>query len=119
MSIKRETKLGEIELSLDAIASVAGEAAADCYGVVGLSNRRSLKDNIFELLKKEDYIKGVAVREVSRSVEIDVYLVLAYGVKTTEVASEVQKRVKYVLEKTFQMRFKTVNVFVQDVKTIG
>ncbi|MCQ2771781.1 MAG: hypothetical protein MJ238_00670 [Bacilli bacterium] len=36
----------------------------------------------------------------------------------TEVMSEVQKKVSYVLEKTFQIPFKKVNVFVQDVKEI-
>ncbi|MCQ2742624.1 MAG: Asp23/Gls24 family envelope stress response protein [Bacilli bacterium] len=119
MAIKRETKFGEIELSLEAIASVAGEAATECYGVAGLSNKRTIKDNIYEILKKEDYVKGVAARPVSNTAEVDVYVILAYGVKVTEVAAEIQKRVKYVLEKTFQMRFKAVNVFVQDVQIIG
>jgi uncharacterized alkaline shock family protein YloU len=39
-------------------------------------------------------------------------------VKITEIVSEVQKKVIYVLEKTFQIPFKQVNVFVQDIKEI-
>ena len=36
----------------------------------------------------------------------------------TEVVSEVQKKVKYVLEKTLDMKFKAINVFVNDIKNV-
>jgi hypothetical protein len=44
-------------------------------------------------------------RKKKSGYEVDVYLVVAYGVKITEVVSEVQKKVQYVLEKTFQIPF--------------
>jgi uncharacterized alkaline shock family protein YloU len=104
---------------MEAIASVAGGAASECYGVLGLASKNSLRENINELLKKEDYIKGIYASKSKKSgYEVDVYLIVAYGVKITEVVSEVQKKVKYVLEKTFQIPFNSVNVYVQDVKDI-
>jgi uncharacterized alkaline shock family protein YloU len=53
---------------------------------------------------------------VKKGYEIDVFLLCAYGVKLPEVCSEVQKKVKYDLEKTFGMKFAAVNVYVQDIK---
>jgi uncharacterized alkaline shock family protein YloU len=103
---------------MEAIASVAGEAASEVYGVVGLAPKNSLRENINELLKKDDYIKGVYCKKSKDAYEVDVYLIVAYGVKITEVIGEVQKKLTYVLEKTFQIPFKKVNVFVQSVKEI-
>jgi uncharacterized alkaline shock family protein YloU len=59
MTINQKTPYGGIAISMEAIASVAGGAASECYGVVGLASKNSLRENINELLKKEDYVKGV------------------------------------------------------------
>jgi uncharacterized alkaline shock family protein YloU len=119
MVIGNETPHGSINISLEAIASVAGDAASECYGVVGLASKNSLRENINELLKKDDYVKGVYCRgDKKKGYEVGVYLYVAYGVKITEVVSEVQKKVRYVLEKTFSIPFKTIDVYVQDIKEI-
>lgn len=116
MSIKENTPYGGINISMEAIASVAGRAASECYGVLGLSSRSSLKDNLYELLRAEDYVKGVSAKKSKKGYEVDVYVCCAYGVKLPEILSEVQKKVKYVLEKTFEMKFGSVNVYVTDIK---
>ena len=38
--------------------------------------------------------------------ELDVYIVVSYGVKISEVVHEVQTRIKYVLEKSLELEFK-------------
>ncbi len=103
---------------MSAIANVAHKAASSCYGVVGLAARTSSwVDKAQILLKDEDFVKGVYARKTKKGYEVSVYIVCAYGVKLTEVALEVQKRVRYELDKTFGMVF-SVNVFVQDLKEI-
>jgi uncharacterized alkaline shock family protein YloU len=118
MVIDKKTKYGGINISMEAIGSVAGAAAAECYGVVGLASKSSLRDNIAELLKEDSYHRGVFPRKDKEDYCVDVYIIVAYGVKITEIVSEVQKKVKYVLEKTFDIQFKAVNVFVQGLKTM-
>lgn len=118
MVIGKATPYGGINISMEAIASVAGQAASECYGVVGLASKKSLRENINELLKKDDYLKGIYCRKRKEQYEVDVYIIVAYGVKITEVVSEVQKKVQYVLERTFQVSFLRVNVFVQDIQEI-
>lgn len=118
MVVGKETPYGDISITMEAIASVAGKAASECYGVVGLASKNSLRDNINELLKNEDYIKGVYCRKKKDSYEVDVYIIVAYGVKITEVLSEVQKKVSYVLSQTFPVDFHRVNIFVQDIQEI-
>ncbi len=116
MGIDQITPYGGINISIEAIASVAGKAASECYGVVGLASRSSLRESVFELLKVEDYVKGIYARKGKKGYEVDIYVYCAYGIKLTEVASEVQKKVKYELEKTFGIKFAGVNVFIQDIK---
>ena len=119
MSISKSTQYGSINISIDAIASLAGGVVTECYGVVGMSSQKLLKDGIAELLKKENYSRGVVVKQnESGDLELDLYVVVSHGVKISEVVREVQVRVKYMLEKSLELHFKKVNIFVQGVKVM-
>ena len=78
MSISKSTQYGNINISIDAIASLAGGVVSECYGVVGMASQKFLKDGIAELLKKENYAKGVVVRKKEDALELDVYIVVSY-----------------------------------------
>ena len=119
MSIQKETELGNIKISEDAIATLAGGVVTESYGVVGMASQKLLKDGLAELLGRENYSKGIVVRETDKQLELDLYIIVGYGVKITEVVYEVQKKVKYVLEKTLEVKFKSVNVYVQGVRVIS
>ncbi|MBV1708879.1 MAG: Asp23/Gls24 family envelope stress response protein [Firmicutes bacterium HGW-Firmicutes-10] len=119
MGIERSTSLGNINISEEAIATLAGGVVSECYGVVGMASQKVLKDGLAELLKKENYSRGVVVRKTETGYELDLYIVISFGVKITEVVAEVQKKVKYMLEKTLEQDFDKINVFVQGVKVIG
>ena len=117
MNIDQKTPYGGIDISLEAVASVAGRAASECYGVVGLAPKsKSVVDNVAALLKAEEFAKGVTTRRGKKGFEVDLYLYGAYDVKLTEVVSEVRKKVKYDLEKTFGVKFEAVNVYIQDIR---
>ena len=119
MDIDKKTQYGTINNTLDAIAAVAGKAATECYGVVGMSSRHSIKDEINDLLKSENYSKGVYVHKNSKGlIEVDIYIVVSYGLRITEIVSAVQKKVRYELEKTFNIKFAAINVYVQGIKNI-
>ena len=116
MNIDKKTPYGGIDISMEAIASIAGSAASECYGVIGLVPRNSLADTAREILRLEEFFKGVYARKGKKGYEVDVYLCCAYGVKLSEVLAEVQKKVKYELEKNFSVHFASVNVYVVDIQ---
>lgn len=118
MTIERNNNKGNVSITMDAIASIAGNAATECYGVVGLVPKTGFRATVAELLRIENYKKGVFARETKNGVEVEMYLLVAYGLKITEVVSEVQKKVKYVLEKTLDIKFKSINVFVKGIKIL-
>ena len=116
MKLDTKTPYGGIDISMEAVASIAGSAASECYGVIGLVPRGSLTDGARKVLRLDEYVKGVYTRKSKKGYEVDIYLCCAYGVKLSEVLAEVQKRVGYELEKTFGIRFASVNVYVVDIK---
>ena len=118
MSITKSTQYGNINISMDAVAALAGGVVTECYGVVGMASQKILKDGIAELLKKENYTKGIVVRNTDEGLELDMYIIVSHGVKISEVVREVQQRVKYMLEKPLELDFRQVNVYVQDVKVM-
>ncbi len=116
MPIERNTNLGNINISEDAIATLAGGIVAECYGVVGMASQKILKDGLAELLKRENYSKGIVVRKLEDKYELDLFIVISFGVKISEVVTEVQKKVKYELERSLDISFNAVNVYVQGIK---
>jgi uncharacterized alkaline shock family protein YloU len=116
MSMELQTKYGRIEISNDVIATIAGGAAVDCYGIVGMASKNQIKDGISEILRKENFAKGVIVREEDGDVHIDMYIIVSYGVKISEVAHNVQTKVKYTLDKTLGLSVQSINIYVQGVR---
>lgn len=116
MTMEFNTQLGQIDVSVDVIATLAGGAALDCYGLVGMASRKQLKDGLSELLKKDNLKKGIVVREDEEGLHIDLYIIVSYGTKISEVAQNVQSKVKYTLEQTLGIVVSSVNIYVQGVR---
>ncbi len=119
MSIKMKTKLGVIDVSKEVIAVIAGGAALDSYGIVGMASQQHFKDGLNELFGKENFTRGVLIREENDEVHIDLYIIVSYGTKISEVAHNVQTKVKYQLEKMVSLSVDSVNIFVQGVKVLN
>lgn len=118
MSIERITQLGNINISNEAIATLAGVTAMECYGVVGMASQKILKDGFAELLRLDNYTKGVNVIKNKHGFVIDLYVIVSYGIKISEVVSSIQQKVKYTLEKSLAQTFSQVNVTVMGVKVV-
>ena len=116
--IEKNTNLGTVHISLDVVSTVAGGAATECYGVVGMASQKIMKDGFYDLLKKDNYSKGIVVEDGETGIIINVYIIVGYGIKISEVVYEVQKKVKYVLETTLDIDVEAVNVFVQSIRVL-
>lgn len=110
--------MSQVNISEEVIATIAGAAAVECYGLVGMSSRK-LKDGIGQLLGKEDLTKGVEVVFDDDQVVIDLFIIVSYGVNIAEVAKNVVDKVKYQVEKQTGLSVKSVNINVQGVRVIN
>ena len=112
--IEKNTNLGSVNISLDVVSTVAGGAATECYGVVGMASQKKF----YELLKKENFSKGIIASDGETGLILDLYIILGYGIKINEILVEVQKKVKYVVESTLDVKVEAVNVYVQGLRNI-
>ncbi|GEM_PF-18901 len=110
-----ETKLGNVEISEDVIATISGAAAIECYGLVGMASRK-ISDGVSGLLKRENLSKGVSVTLQEEDLIIDLNIIVGYGIKISEVASNVMDRVRYTVETMTGLKVAEVNVNVQGVR---
>ena len=114
--IESTNQYGQIKITDDAAATLAGGVVTECYGVVGMASQHIFKDGLVELLQVENYSKGVIVRRNDDGFELDLYIIVSYNVKISQVVLEVQKKTKYMLEKTLGKKFNMINVYVQGIK---
>jgi uncharacterized alkaline shock family protein YloU len=117
MAIELATEYGKVYVTDEVIAVLAGSAALDCYGLVGMASRNQLKDGIAELLRRDNLTRGVEVHRDEHGVmTIDLYIVVSYGTKISVVAHNVQSKVKYVLNDVAGLKVENVNIFVSGVR---
>ncbi|RYG73929.1 Asp23/Gls24 family envelope stress response protein [Lentibacillus lipolyticus] len=116
MSIELNTNDGQVTITDDVITTIAGGAAVECYGIVGMASKSQIRDGIAEILRKENFSKGVIVRQVDNRLHIDMYIIVSYGTKISEVANNVQSQVKYTLSKSLGLEVDSVNIYIQGVR---
>jgi uncharacterized alkaline shock family protein YloU len=110
-----ETQLGHIEISSIAIASIASQAVLESYGVVGMASKR-LTDGLVDLLAPGSSHRGVDVRLVDEQIIIDLYVIVEYGTRISEVAHNIMSAVKFRVEKALGTSVARVNVHVQGLR---
>ncbi|AXH98665.1 Asp23/Gls24 family envelope stress response protein [Sporosarcina sp. PTS2304] len=116
MSIELKNEHGTIDMTNDVITQVVGEATIECYGIVGMASQHQIRDGLTEILRKENFARGVIVRKEGDAFHIDLYVIVSYGTKITEVAYQVQSKVQYTVKKMLGLTVSSVNIFVQGVR---
>lgn len=106
---------GSVEVAPRAIASLVAHAVGRCYGVVGMAPA-NLRDSVGQVLRKEDQHRGIGVRIGKDTITVDIYIVVAYGTRISEVAQQVIATVSYALQQSLGLPVAAVNVHVQGIK---
>ena len=110
-----ESRLGKVEVSPTAIASIASQAVLECYGVVGMASK-DLASGLVEILQPASHRRGVDVHINDDQIAVDLYVVIEYGTRISAVAQNIQSAVAYALEKALDVPVESVNVHVQDLR---
>ncbi|RIO02540.1 Asp23/Gls24 family envelope stress response protein [Mammaliicoccus sciuri] len=119
MTVEITNEYGSIDISNDVIATLAGGAAVECYGIVGMASKHQVRDGIAEILGRDNYAKGVIVSQNEGVLDVDMYIIVSYGTKISEIANNVQSAVKYTLEQSLNLKVNAVNIYIQGVRVIN
>ncbi|TLM67185.1 MAG: Asp23/Gls24 family envelope stress response protein [Actinobacteria bacterium] len=106
---------GELQISNDVLADLAGYAALEVYGVVGMTTP-SLKNGVAQILSKDKLRRGIQVASEGGIATVDLYVVVEHGTNITEVSHNLKARVRYVLESIAGVEVADVPVHVQGIK---
>lgn len=105
---------GNIKISMDVVATIAGIAANEIEGVAGMCG--SIAGGIAEFLgNKKSPTKGVKVEMTEETAVIDLYIIVDYGIRIPELAWELQENVKNSVESMTGLIVEKVNIHVDGV----
>lgn len=108
---------GKIIISKEVLATIAGVAATDCFGVVGMT-AKNIKDGLGTLLGRDSLSKGVEIIEKDDILSIKVYIIVGYGTKISAVAGNVMQSVEYAVKNSTGLDIDNVSVIVQGVRVL-
>ncbi len=111
----KSNDIGDITVTRELVETLAGLATLECYGLVGMV-AHNIQSGISNILSRDSVRKGVEVTSSDDGLVIDVHVIVGYGMKITEVASNVMQKVTYVLENNAELPVASVNVNVRGVK---
>jgi len=108
--------LGTITFENEVLARIAGLAAMECYGVVGMA-AKSIKDGLVHLLKIESLSKGVKLETLETGeLVIDLHIIVEYGTNLVAIANSLKDNVRYKVEESVGMPVRDVNIFIEGVR---
>ncbi|EKY26997.1 Asp23/Gls24 family envelope stress response protein [Clostridium celatum] len=110
-----EKALGIVKISDEVVSIIAGIAADEIQGIVGIPH--GVSNNISQILKgkKTTNNKSVKVTLEEDKAVIELNVAVEYGIKIPEVVSEVQENVRKTVEAMTGLNVDTVNVNVQNI----
>ena len=109
------SELGEINISDEVIIDYVYDVVTSIPGIYSFSGNFS---DAFSksILGKESKAKGIKIAQDDESIDIDIYIVVDYGVVIPDVAWNAQKAVQTQLKKVVTKKIERINVHVQGVR---
>ena len=105
---------GSLSISDDVIATYLSEAVLSTDGVYDLY--AGFSDTLSKsFLGKDSIYRGLKIVKDDEGYEIDVYIIVCFGVKIPEIAWNVQKNSINRLESVMDIDIKNVNIHIQGV----
>ena len=97
MECKIKNDIGTIYITEDVMLKVVGYAALECYGIVAMS-------------------KGVQLKLVDDMLDVDLFIIVEYGISIAEVCKTIVETVRYKLESMTGVKVRRVNISVEGVR---
>ncbi len=110
-----DTGYGEVTIDNEVLEKVAGVTAVECYGIVGMA-MVNVTSGIAKLLKGDSITKGISLRVDDNCIQIDLHIIIEYGVNIKAVTDNLVSTVKYKLETFSGLEVKHINIYVEDVR---
>ena len=114
--ISYETMTGTVTLSNEYLSKLIGHAVTSCFGVAGMAPSTQ-KQRLFSAFSKNDPInKGVMVSGNSDRLDVEIHIVVTYGMNINAIVQSIVHKVRYTVKETTGIDVKKVTVKVDGIK---
>lgn len=111
--INANSKVGEVQIADEVVATIAGLAATEVEGVASMSS--NITNELVSKLGMRNLSKGVKIDVDSNSVSVDLVLTLEYGYSIPNTSKQVQEKVKSAIESMTGLTVSSVNIRIAGV----
>lgn len=108
-------ELGNIHYSEEVLAKIVGLSTMECYGVVGMVSKNAT-EGLWELMRIENLSKGVKLKVNEDKLIVELFVMVEYGTKISEIANNIIQKVRYSVENFTGLKVSSVTVNVQAVR---
>lgn len=108
-------ELGNVNYSEEVLAKIVGLSTMECYGVVGMVSKNAT-EGLWELMRIENLSKGVKLKFDNDKLMVELYVMVEYGTKISEIANNIIQKVRYSVENFTGLKVSSVTVNVQAVR---
>lgn len=109
----KSDEIGEIRVSEEVVAIIAGLAATEVEGVSSMAG--NITNEIVSKLGMKNLSKGIFVEVIDEEIKVDVALNIAYGYAIPEISAKVQEKVKSSVENMTGLTVAVVNIRIASV----
>jgi uncharacterized alkaline shock family protein YloU len=110
-----ETIPGNLHVSNDVLADIAGNAALQCYGIVGMAAPNAA-DGIAKILPASRLRRGIVIEQTEAGVRVDLYVVIEYGINMSTVSQNLVDAVTFALKEYARVPLDCIEVHIQGTK---
>jgi uncharacterized alkaline shock family protein YloU len=108
-----EGTIGEVQISDEVVAIIAGLAATDVKGVHSMAG--NITNELVSKLGMKNLAKGVKVRVEEKKVMVNLALNLEYGYNIPATCEKIQDRVKTAIENMTGLEVGDINIRIAGV----
>ena len=109
----KSDEIGDIRVSEEVVAIIAGIAATEVEGVSSMAG--NITNEIVSKLGMKNLSKGIFVEVIDEEIKVDVALNIAYGYAIPEISAKVQEKVKSSVENMTGLTVAVVNIRIASV----
>ncbi len=114
--IAYETRLGKIDISETYLSKLIGHEVTGCFGVVGMVPSGNRQRIFNRLSGKENPDTGIVVTGNADTIEVELHIVVTYGMNINAIANSITEKVKYVVAAQAGITVSRVTIKIDGIK---
>ena len=110
-----DTIPGNLHVANDVLADMVGNAALECYGVVGMAEIDG-QTGVVRLLPSYRLRKGIDVTAVDGKVKLDLHVIVEQGVNMSSVVNNLTSSVRFILKQIAELADVDVKIHIEGLR---